>query len=129
MPLASELFKLSANKSKLGSTLFYHPNLFVLRAASLDSVLDLLPTDGMASVEQYLLCTQASNLSSSHRIQGLTVLSTQSLALSILPNGRCALLPLPFAHLQPDSPLKNLDDDNITPQKVIIYLVVPIILL
>lgn len=85
--------------------------IIVCLAVSLEEMLDVLPTDGVASVAQYLLCTQASNQSSSHRIQGLTVLSTQSLAMAVLPSGRCALLPLPLALLQLDSssPLVHLD--------------------
>jgi len=87
-------------------------------AVSMEEMLDILPTEGVASVAQYLLCTQASNQSSSHRIQGLTVLSTQSLAMAILPSGRCALLPLPLALLQHDSSSPLIHLDKKAPSKV-----------
>ncbi|CAB3375663.1 Hypothetical predicted protein [Cloeon dipterum] len=93
-PLVTEILRLSAKK------------------ASVESVLDILSTNGLESVEQYLLCTQASNQSSSQRVQGLTVLSSQSMALCIVPSGRCALLPLPLALLQSNSAVKDLIDDK-----------------
>jgi Nuclear pore component len=87
----------------------------------MEEMLDVLPTEGVASVAQYLLCTQASNQSSSHRIQGLTVLSTQSLAMAVLPSGRCALLPLPLALLQLDTPSPLVHFDEKKPAKVVFY--------
>ncbi|XP_059490254.1 nuclear pore complex protein Nup88 [Neocloeon triangulifer] len=94
VPLVSEILRLAANKT------------------SMETVLDYMPTNALASMEQYLLCTQASNQSNCLRIQGMTVLSSQSLALCILPNGRCALLPLPLAFLQPDSPVVESGVDS-----------------